>query len=76
MAVLALPWGSDGQARAAISCIGAVMVLIAWLRPESLWEAGSTQNWRAVLGDTGFIVVYVGLGLAVMIGAWLIRIPE
>ena len=74
--VLLLPWGSDGQARAAVSSIGAIMLLLALLRPAGLWDLPSVRDWRLFLGDAGFTVLYCGVGLLIAVGAWFLRFPS
>jgi len=72
LATLALKWRSDLQARVAVAAIGIMLILMAQLRPASLWNAGRTQDWRFLLGDRGMVLLYTLLGLAVVIGAWFV----
>ena len=72
--LLALPMGSDLQARTAACSIGLIAILAAQLRPPSLWEAGSTQTWRHVLGDRLTVWTTSAAGALICIGAWLLRL--
>jgi len=74
LVTLAFKWRSDLQARVAVASIGIIMLLMAQLRPASLWNAGRTQTWRFLLGDRGMVLLYTLLGLAVAIGAWFVRL--
>jgi hypothetical protein len=74
LATLGFKWRSDLQARVAVASIGIILILIAQLRPASLWNLGKTQDWRFLLGDRGLVLVYTLLGLVMAIGAWFVGI--
>jgi hypothetical protein len=74
--LLGLPTGSAQQARAAFSAIGCLLVLSAQLRPASLWNAGSTQEWRLVLGDRLTALVLTAIGVVILLAGWLLPLPR
>jgi len=73
--VLALPTGSALQARVALSAIGGLLVLTVQLRPPSLWNAGSTAEWRLGLGDRLTVILLTLIGLAIAVASWLLALP-
>ena len=73
--VLALPTGSALQARAALSAIGLLLVLMAQLRPSSFWEVGNVPDWRLVLGDRLTVLAFTLIGLGIAVWSWLVGLP-
>jgi hypothetical protein len=72
--VLVLPWKSIVQARAAVSAMGVILVLMAQIRPDSLWNAGSTRGWRALFGDRATVWLLTTIGVGIAVCSWLVRI--
>lgn len=73
---LLLPGHSNVQARAAVTAIGVVDLLGAQLRPRAMWNAGSTQLWRAVLGDELTAWLLTAIGIVIVVGAWTVRLGQ
>ena len=71
-----LPWGTVVQARAALSSIGVLLVLLAQLRPATFWDLGRTQDWRGLFGDRGAVWLFTLIGLGIVLGAWLARLTS
>src|SRR4051812_4483425 len=61
---------ADGalRARLALSGIGAMLIAVGLARPRFAWKYD--EGWRSVLGDRGYVALFVGLGAALVIGAW------
>ena len=69
---LALPRGSDIQARVAMSSFGIMFVVLVFARPRGFWEVASVRNWREMFGDLPTAAFYLAIGCIIAIGAWLL----
>jgi hypothetical protein len=69
---LALPRGSDIQARVAMSSFGFMFFVLVFARPRGFWEVASVRNWREMFGDRATAAFYLALGLLISVGAWLL----
>jgi hypothetical protein len=60
------------RVRAAMSLsfigVGALFLAFALLKPSFAWDLGKVESGRAVLGETGMTVAFVGLGAVVTAG--------
>ena len=71
--VLILPSSSMIRARAAFSAMGIILVLGVQIRPDALWNAGSTRTWRALFGDRGTVWMCTLIGIAIVVWSWLFQ---
>jgi hypothetical protein len=52
---------------------GALTLLVGLLRPRTIWKMGKLQGFVQLLGETGTVILLVGLGLAAIGGGiWLL----
>ena len=66
-----LPWGSDLQARVAMSGIGAMSGVLVLAKPRSFWESDRIQAWRFFMGDRGVVLIYLVVAAGFIAVAWL-----
>ena len=59
------------RARAAFSAMGVILILLVQIRPDSFWNAGSTQRWRIVVGDVGTVWICTLIGLVIIVASWV-----
>ena len=59
------------RARAAFSAMGVILILLVQIRPDSFWNAGSTQRWRIVVGDFGTVWICTLIGLVIIVASWV-----
>lgn len=71
--VFILPSSSIIRARAAFSSMGVILVLGVQIRPDALWNAGSTRTWRALFGDRGTVWMCTLIGIAIVVWSWLFQ---
>jgi hypothetical protein len=72
VACAVLPWDSNIQARVGLCGVGVVVMSIGILRPRGVWESGQLEGWRWAFGDHAVAFIYVALGAAFAVGAWLL----
>lgn len=71
--VFILPSSSMIRARAAFSAMGIILVLGAQIRPDALWNAGTTRRWRASFGDRGTVWMCTLIGIAIVVWSWFFQ---
>lgn len=72
--VLILPSSSMIRARAAFSAMGIILVLGVQIRPDALWNAGSTRTWRALFGDRATVWMCTLIGIAIVVWSWFFQL--
>jgi hypothetical protein len=60
------------QGRFAVAAIGIFVIALVVLRPPGFWDAPSVRNWRRVFGDWAVVVIYVAIGIAGIVAAFII----